>query len=198
MMPSAAAMTATETPASAGMCRKAPRMLRSDLLPRLKSQAETPLTTTASAATAITVVAGDRLRLGEAAERFPGDGAGRDQQDHPVGEGGQDRGRVHAEGEAVARLPVGDGDGAPGHHQTHHVAEVVTGVGEQRQRIGGEAVPDLADHQREIERDGNAEGPAEMVRRVVVMVMRRRVAVVVRHGFEVLFEREPNAAGDEY
>ena len=56
MMPPAAAMTATETPASPSMCRKAPRTLMSDLSPRLSSHAETPLTTTASAATTIMVV----------------------------------------------------------------------------------------------------------------------------------------------
>ena len=74
----------------------------------------------------------------------------------------------------------------------------MTGVGEQRQRIGGETVPDLADHQREVEHRGDGKGDTELIRRVVVMMMRVVVGVVVRHGFRISVGSEPSALRDEY
>ena len=136
MMPPAAATTATETPASASMCRKAPRMLMSDLLPRASSQAETTVHRHRDGGDDHHRDARHRLGMHEAVHRLPGDGGDRHQKDQPVGEGGHDRGRAHAIGEARARPPVGHREGAPGQHQAQHVAEIVAGVGQQRERIG--------------------------------------------------------------
>ena len=80
-------------------------------------------------------------------------------------------------GEARARPPVGDRKGDPGHHQAHDVAEIVPGVGEQRQRIGLEAIDHLRRDQRDIERGRDREGAAEIRRhvRMAVAVMSLRV-----------------------
>src|SRR5262249_40877185 len=53
-----------------------------------------------------------------------------------------------------------------------HVAGVVARVGEQRQRVGEEAVDRLADHVGAVQRDADGEGAAEIGRRMAVaMVM---------------------------
>ena len=137
-----------------------------------KSQAEPPFTATATAATIITVPLATGSGCMKRQHRLPGDGADRRQQDQPIGEGGEDGGGAHAVGEARARPPVGDGEGAPGQDQTDDVAEIVPGVGQQRERVGEQAVDDLRGDQRDIERGGDGEGAAEALRRV-------RMAVVV-------------------
>ena len=78
-------------------------MLRSRPRPEAKSSAVPPLTAIPMAATPAMTVAVDRHRLGKAPQRLPGDAAGDDEQDHGVGEGGEDRTRLQPIGEPAAR-----------------------------------------------------------------------------------------------
>ena len=57
--------------------------------------------------------------------------------------------------------------------QPEHVGEIVSGVGDQRHRVGGEAEDDLDGDERDVERDADREGPAEIV--AVMLVVRMAV-----------------------
>ena len=53
-------------------------------------------------------------------------------------------------------------DGAPGHDQAEHVAQVMAGVGEQRGGVAEIAVDRLGHDQRGVERDADRERLAEI------------------------------------
>src|SRR5581483_5468755 len=61
------------------------------------------------------------------------------------------------------------------------VAEIVPGVGEQRQGIRKQAVEDLCNHQREVERNGDAEVAAVVIGRLATPLLVMTMAVTLRH-----------------
>ena len=86
---------------------------------------------------------------------------------------------------------------APCQQQRDHVGEIVNGVGDQRQRVGGVAEDQLGNDERGVERGADRERPAEIVRRVavagVIMGMIMRVGmfvmmVIVRHSASMNFD----------
>ena len=90
-------------------------------------------------------------RCVEAPDRFPGKGAREGDQQHRVGEGGEQGGAAPAVGVAIGRHPAGQHRGAPGQPEAQHVAEVVQRVRQQCQRVGGKAVPRLDDGERQVD-----------------------------------------------
>ena len=113
-MISPATTTPAVTSASAAICINALLMLRSRPRPETNSRAVPPLTAIPMAATQHHDGAVDRHRLGKAQQRLPGDTAGDDQQDHGVGEGGEDRTRFQPIGEPAARAAPAQHRRAPG------------------------------------------------------------------------------------
>ena len=64
----------------------------------------------------------------------------------------------------VGREPAGERAG-PGEHEAEDVAEVVAGIGEQRERIGTPAVERLDDDEGDVDRDADRERAVEVGRR---------------------------------
>jgi hypothetical protein len=121
-----------------------------------------------------------RLGRVQAAEGFPGERAHRHQQKQCVGKRGQDRRALPAVGVARAGPHAAGERTAPGKHQAGHVAEVVAGVGQQRQRVDLPAIKRLDGNEPDVQRDADRERAVEAGRRVVV-----GVAVVMASGVRV-------------
>ena len=78
--------------------------------------------------------------------------------------------------------------GAPRQTQSQHIAEIVSGVGQQGHGIAHQAIERLDDDEAEIERDADGEGFAETRRRmsvrmavIMTVVVMRVAAMVVGH-----------------
>ena len=67
----------------------------------------------------------------------------------------------------------------PGNHEPEHIRQIVAGVGQQRHRVGKEAVDCLDRKKAEVERDSDGERSAEIARRMR-MAVRVHVGVAVR------------------
>ena len=126
----------------------------------------------------------------EPIDRLDDDAADRDQQQPGVEQRRQDRGPAIAVGVPLRRLLLRQPRRAPRQQQRDHVGEIVNGVRNQGQRVGGIAEDQLGNDERGIERGADGERPAEIVRRVAVagvtmgMIMRVGVivmSVIVRH-----------------
>ena len=153
-----ATTTPAETSASAAMCRKAPRMLRSVSRAAHEQQRGGGVDDDADAGHHHDGDALDGLRRLQAVHGLPGQRAHRHQQQQRVDEGRQDAGALPAVG--VARVgPQSAGQrAAPGQHQADHVAEVVAGVGQQGQRVDLPAVEGLDRDEGDVQRDADGEG----------------------------------------
>src|SRR6185437_1525069 len=104
-----------------------------------------------------------------------------DQQGRAVPERRHDRGAAKTVGIARGRTAARQRGGAPRGAERQHVAEIVRSVGNQRERVGGDAEAGLDREIDEIERDADGEGPAERRRRVAMSMMSviMTVAVIV-------------------
>ena len=126
----------------------------------------------------------DRRRLSQAIDRLDDDAADRDQQQPGIEQRRQDRGPAIAVGMPLRRLLLRKPRRAPCQQQRDHVGEIVNGVRNQRQRIGGVAEDQLGNDERGIERGADGERPAEIVRRMAVagvtmgMIMRMGMIVM--------------------
>ena len=140
----------------------------SSLRPEAKSHAVTALTRMPIAATAIIVLpatgSGDPRRRMASHERPPtvtskktalNRAARIDEPRMPVSE-------------ALGRRTPGEDARQPGDAKSKDVAEIVSGVGQQRHRVAHQAVERFDDDEAEIERDADGEGFAEARRRVGV------------------------------
>lgn len=139
----------------------------------------------------MTVQPRDRRGIRQAIDRLDDDATDRHQQQAGVEQGCQDRGAAIAVGVPLRRLLLRKPRRAPREEQRDHVGEIVQGIRNQRQRIGGVAEDQFRDDERGIERSADGERAAEIVRRVTVagmtmgMIMRVGVigvSVMVRHG----------------
>ena len=96
-----------------------------------------------------------------------------------VGEGGQDRGTAQAVGVAIARRTPHQPAGQPGQRQAQDVAQVVAGVGEQRERLGHPAPRRLGRYDAAVQNAADREGGPEAGRRMVVMAVAMPMVAVV-------------------
>ena len=131
------------------------RRFRSSWLPACSSQALTPLSTMPTAATAMTVAPATGGRRRDAPDRLPRDGAAGEQQQYRIRERRQHRGAPQPVGEPAARRTARQEHGGAGARQPEHVAQVVAGVRDERDRIGQKAERSLDHDEAEIERDGD-------------------------------------------
>jgi len=87
----------------------------------------------------------------EAADRLPAERAGERDQQQRIGQRREQGGPAPAVGMARGGRAPGEDRGPPRQRQPEHVAEVVHGVRQQRQRIGGEAVAGLQQRVGEVD-----------------------------------------------
>ena len=118
-------------------------MLRSLSRPEANSRAVPPLTAMPMASHRGHRAAGHRDRVAEAPDRLPSDLAGDDQQDQRVGERREDRARPEPIGEPAARAAPAEQRRAPRQAEPQHVAEIVPGIGQERERAGRHPVSGL-------------------------------------------------------
>src|ERR1019366_7974546 len=88
-----------------------------------------------------------------------------------VGHRGNDRGPPEAERAPLRGLQARQRRRSPREAETEHVAEIVPGVGEQRDRVRQDPVDDLDDDKREVQPDADREGAPVAYRPVRVPVM---------------------------
>jgi hypothetical protein len=69
--------------------------------------------------------------------------------------------------------------GSPRQQQPKHIAQIVPGVGNQRDRVSDHAEYDLRDHKSNVERRTDCKSPTKIRRRVIVSAMAMIFAVVV-------------------
>ena len=122
-----------------------------------------------------------RRRMEQAADRFRADRADRDQQEQRSWQRRQDRRLLEPVGEPRRGRALGHDRARPGDHQAEHVRQIVAGVGEQRHRIGEEAVNRLDRDEAEVERDADREGAAEIPLPMRVVMMMTVMMVVPAH-----------------
>jgi hypothetical protein len=113
----------------------------------------------------------DEIRDDQPHHRIVDDEADRDQQDDGVAQRRQDGRAPEAVAEAAARRALGQPGRAPGEQQPEHVRQIVTRVGQQRDRIGKEAVGRLDRDEGDVEPDPDREGAAEAGGRVGMTVV---------------------------
>jgi len=80
------------------------------------------------------------------------------------------------------RVPASDHIGRPCQQQTKRIAEIVTGIGQQRDRIGGESVEHLRGDEGEVQQRRGGKRKAEVphvVRMTVPVIMGRSMCVSV-------------------
>ena len=102
------------------------------------------------------------LRRAQAVEGFPGQRAHGHQQQQGVEERRQNGGPFPAIGVARIGPQLAGQRAAPGQHQAGHIAQVVAGVGQQRQRVDLPAIPGLYRDKRHVERNADGKGPVEL------------------------------------
>src|ERR1051326_3569996 len=107
---------------------------------------------------------GERLRRLQAADCLPGDPAGDDQQQDGIAERHEDRAAAEAVGVAPARPALAENRGAPRRREGEHVAEIVPGIGKQRERVRGDPVKPLGDAVGGGERHADGESASEIRR----------------------------------
>ena len=90
--------------------------------------------------------AGDLRGRVEAAHRFHQDAADAHQQQSGVDQRGHDRGAAEPVAAARGRLAPAKPRRTPGQHETRYVGEVVGGIGQQGERVGGETENDFGHH----------------------------------------------------
>ena len=113
----------------------------------------------------------DRRGAGEAPQRLHRDGAAAQQQDDGVGQRRQDAAAAPAVGAPRGRGAPGQRGGAPGDQQAQHVAQVVHGIGQQRDRVRRHAIENLQHDERGVGGGADGERPAERGRRMGVPTM---------------------------
>src|SRR5438477_7336769 len=123
--------------------------------------------------------AGERLRRLEAADGLPGDPAGDDEQQDGVGERYEDGAAAEPVGVATAGPALAEDRGAPGRRESEHVPEIVSGIGEQCERVRDHPVKHLGDDIGRVERHADREGAPEIrpgmaVRRHAMRAVRAR------------------------
>ncbi len=147
----------------------------------------------------------DRRRLRQAIDRLDDDAADRDQQQPGIEQRRQDRSPAIAVGVPLRRLLLRKPRRAPRQQQRNHVGEIVNGVRNQRQRVGGVAEDQFRNDERGIERGADGERPAETIRRVAVagvtmgMIMPVGMivmSVIVRHSASMNFNGDLYSATD--
>src|SRR5436190_2040282 len=106
--------------------------------------------------------AGERLRRLEAADRLPGDPAGDDEQQDGVAERYEDGAAAEPVGVAAGGPALAEDRGAPGRRESEHVPEIVSGIGEQCERVRDHAVKHLGDDIGGVERHAHGEGAPEI------------------------------------
>src|SRR5207302_3033393 len=97
----------------------------------------------------------DRRGAVEPVDRLDDNAADRNQQQAGVEQGRQDRGPAIAVGVPLRRLLLRQPRRAPRQQQRDHVGEIVNGIRNQRQRIGGVAEDQLGDDERGVQRGAN-------------------------------------------
>jgi len=132
-----------------------------------------------------------RLWLRHPPDRFPGHGAECDEQDDRVGEGGQDRAAAEAVGAPGRRSACGEDAGALRDEQTEDIAEIVSGVGEQGDRVGPEAEDRLVNDEVHVERGADRERGSEVVENVRMAAV--RIVVGLRMSGMIVFLSRANA-----
>ena len=171
------------TPASPRAWAMALATFRSLCSPRNRTSAVSPLIATPSDATQITIMPETGCGRYQPLHRLDRDRAHRDQQDDGIEQGREDGGAAEAVGETVGRLAPAEPIRAPGCRQPHHVAEIVSGIGQERHGMADQPIGQFHQHEDEIEREGEGEDAA--LARMVgmpglgVAVMRMVVAVIV-------------------
>ena len=135
--------------------------------------------------------------VGEAKDRLPRDRPDGQEQEDRVEQGGEDRRAAQAVSEAGGRRAPDEDAREPGRREAEHVAEIVPGVGEQRDRAGREAIDRLDRDEGQVQRDADGEGGAEVGRPVrvgvgmVVAVVAGAMVVVVTVRMPVLVHDRP-------
>lgn len=123
------------------------------------------LITTPIAATAITTVpatgSGERSRV-MASQAIAPQAA---RSSVALASRGVDRGPPQTPGVAGRWGEPGEPTGPPGEQQAHHVAGIVPGIGQQRERVGPQPAARLHDHEREIQPHAQGHRPIEAFRR---------------------------------
>ena len=125
--------------------------------------------------TSITSLPATGLRIGEAVDCFQRDGAGGDEQENRVEQSGEDRGTAQAVGAAAGGRAAREHRGAPGDGEAEHVAEIVSGIRDQRHGMADHARRGAHDDEAKIQHDTHRERRAEIGGGVGVAVVIVRV-----------------------
>ena len=120
----------------------------------------------------------DLRRRVEAAHRFPGERAGEADQQQGVGQRREQGGATPAVGMALGRQAPREHGGAPGQAEPEHVTEVVQRIGQQRQRVGGEAIAGLEHGVGEVDQGRDRERPRRVPVEMLVPVHRSILPLV--------------------
>ena len=107
--------------------------------------------------------AGNGLGRDQPLHRLHRDRPAGDEQQHGIGERGEDARALQAIGEARAGRALRQMQAAPGQRQAGDIGQIVAGVRQQRHRAGPQAEPGLGGDIGEVETNADGERRAEIM-----------------------------------
>jgi hypothetical protein len=128
-------------------------------------------------------------RIEQAADRLVGDRPDRQQQQHRIGERGEDGGALQSPGESPGRRLARGKAGRPGDQQGQHVRQVVTCIRDQRHRVGEDPEGRLHHHKATVQRHAEGKSAVMAAGRMGMVSMPMSMSVIVR-----MRVRAPHAA----
>ena len=127
----------------------------------------------------------DLAGIGEAPESLPSDAADSNEQQNCVREGSENGRAAKPVRSSRGRWRLTEIVSPPGEQQPEHIAEVVSRVREQRERMRRDPKNNLRDDERDIERGANRECHSEIFSRlrgrIATIRMCARIITVVHH-----------------
>ena len=105
----------------------------------------------------------DFAGMGEAPQRFPGDSADSNQQQNRIPECGENGRATKPVGSTYSRSGLAEIICSPGEQESEDIAEVVSCVGEQGERMRRDSKNDLRDNERDVEGGADCECHSEIL-----------------------------------
>ena len=131
----------------------------------------------------------DRGGMLQPQDRIPSDRAHGDEENDSVGQGSEDRGAAETISVFTSGPGLDQAAGPPGQNQAEHIREIMSGIRDQSEGVGGQSEDELDHNEGAVERDADGEGVVEIgrVRERIMAVAMAGVVVVMIVGMMLMF-----------
>jgi len=116
--------------------------------------------------------ASDRLRVAESSDRFRRDRSDANQKKDGIEKSGKNGCPAQTVSETLSRTAPPQAGRRPRHQQTHHIGEIMSGIGKESERVAQQPENDFGDDEASIEEHADRESAPEIGLMVVRMTHR--------------------------